>query len=71
VQWWLSRPGIFRLFFVAGDSVADVFIPTLIELYRQGQFPFDRMITFYPFDEISKAVEDMEKGKVIKPVLCP
>ncbi len=56
---------------IAGDSVADVFIPTLIELYRQGRFPFDRMITFYPFDEISKAVGDMEKGKVIKPVLRP
>jgi aryl-alcohol dehydrogenase len=56
---------------IAGDSVADVFIPTLIELYRQGRFPFDRLITFYPFDEIKKAVEDMEKGKVIKPVLRP
>jgi aryl-alcohol dehydrogenase len=56
---------------IAGDSVADVFIPVLIELYRQGRFPFDRMITFYPFDEISKAVGDMEKGRVIKPVLRP
>jgi aryl-alcohol dehydrogenase len=56
---------------IAGDSVADVFIPTLIELYRQGRFPFDRMITFYPFDEIGKAVGDMEKGKVVKPVLRP
>jgi aryl-alcohol dehydrogenase len=56
---------------IAGDSVADVFIPTLIELYRQGRFPFDRLITFYPFDEIGKAVGDMEKGKVIKPVLRP
>jgi Zn-dependent alcohol dehydrogenase len=27
------------------------------------------MITYYPFEEINKAVEDMLKGKVIKPVL--
>jgi aryl-alcohol dehydrogenase len=54
---------------IAGDSVPDLFIPILIELYRQGRFPFDRFITFYPFDEINKAVEDMEKGKVVKPVL--
>jgi aryl-alcohol dehydrogenase len=27
------------------------------------------LITFYPFDEINKAVEDMEHGRVIKPVL--
>jgi aryl-alcohol dehydrogenase len=54
---------------IAGDSVADVFIPTLIELYRQGRFPFDHFITFYPFKDINKAVDDMAKGKVIKPVL--
>jgi aryl-alcohol dehydrogenase len=56
---------------IAGDSVPDVFIPVLIELYRQGRFPFDRFITFYPFDEINKAVGDMEKGSVLKPVLRP
>jgi aryl-alcohol dehydrogenase len=54
---------------LGGDAVADLFIPKLIELYRQGRFPFDRMITFYPFDEIGQAVEDMAKGRVIKPVL--
>ena len=54
---------------VAGDSVQDVFIPKLIELYLQGHFPFDRMIKFYPFEEINTAVHDMEKGTVLKPVL--
>ncbi len=54
---------------LGGDSIADLFIPKLIELYRQSKFPFDRLITFYPFDEINKAVEDMEEGHVIKPVL--
>jgi aryl-alcohol dehydrogenase len=54
---------------LGGDAIPDQFIPQLIELYRQGRFPFDRMITYYPFDEIEKAVEDMEKGRVIKPVL--
>ena len=54
---------------LGGDAIADLFIPKLIELYKQGRFPFDRMITFYPFDEINRAVEDMAKGKVMKPVL--
>ena len=54
---------------LGGDAIADLFIPKLIELYRQGRFPFDRMITFYPFDEINQAVEDMEQGRVLKPVL--
>jgi aryl-alcohol dehydrogenase len=54
---------------LGGDAIPDLFIPKLIELHGQGRFPFDRMITFYPFDEINRAVEDMENGRVIKPVL--
>jgi aryl-alcohol dehydrogenase len=54
---------------LAGDSVSDLFIPRLLDLYSQGRFPFDKMITYYPFEEINKAVEDMEKGRVVKPVL--
>ena len=56
---------------VEGDAIPDLFIPKLIELYKQGRFPFDRLISFYPLDDINKAVEDMEKGRVIKPVLRP
>ncbi|MDH4207698.1 MAG: NAD(P)-dependent alcohol dehydrogenase [Anaerolineae bacterium] len=56
---------------LGGDAIADLFIPRLIELYSQGRFPFDRMITFYPFDEINQAVKDMAEGRVLKPVLRP
>lgn len=54
---------------LGGDAIPDLFIPKLVELYHQGRFPYDKMITYYPFDEINQAVEDMEKGRVIKPVL--
>jgi aryl-alcohol dehydrogenase len=54
---------------LGGDAIADLFIPKLIELYRQGRFPFDRLITYYPFDEIDQAVQDMAEGRVTKPVL--
>ncbi len=54
---------------LGGDAIPDLFIPRLIELYSQGRFPFDRLITFYPFDDINQAVKDMEKGHVIKPIL--
>lgn len=54
---------------LGGDAIPDLFIPKLIDLYRQGRFPFDRLITFYPFGEINQAVKDMEMGQVIKPVL--
>ena len=52
-----------------GDSIPDIFIPQLIDLYLQGRFPFDRLITFYHLDQINQAAEDSEQGRVIKPVL--
>ncbi len=54
---------------VEGDSTVKVYIPRLIELYQQGRFPFDKLIKFYKFKDINKAVKDMEDGKAIKPVL--
>jgi aryl-alcohol dehydrogenase len=56
---------------IQGDSIPELFIPRLIELYSQGRFPFDRMIRFYPLDEINGAVADVEEGRVIKAVLRP
>jgi aryl-alcohol dehydrogenase len=54
---------------VEGDSVPDVFIPRLVNLYAQGRFPFDRLVQYYTLDEINKAAEDAEKGATLKPVL--
>ena len=54
---------------LGGDAIPDLFIPKLIDLHCRGRFPFDCLITFYSFDDINKAVKDMEEGRVIKPVL--
>lgn len=54
---------------IQGDSRPAEFVPYLVDLYRQGRFPFDRLITHYPFEQINRAVEDLESGRVIKPVL--
>jgi len=54
---------------VEGDSKPDTFIPKLIELYRQGRFPFDKLISFYDLKDINQAAQDSETGVVIKPIL--
>lgn len=54
---------------IEGDADPDLFIPTLIDLHRRGRFPFDRLISFYPFEKLNDAIEDMERGRVIKPVV--
>ncbi len=56
---------------VEGDSNPDLFIPKLIDLYKLGRFPFDRMMTFYSLDQINQAAEDSETGKVLKAVVRP
>jgi aryl-alcohol dehydrogenase len=55
--------------FMEGNSIPDIFIPQLIELYAQGRFPFDKFVRFYPFAEINRAVEDQRNGIAIKPIL--
>lgn len=52
-----------------GDCVPDVFVPQLIQLWRENRFPFDKLIKFYDFDDINLAVHDAEMGEVVKPVL--
>ena len=54
---------------IEGDSNSDVFIPRLIELYKQGKFPFDKLIKFYSLDQINQAAADSEGGSTLKPVL--
>jgi aryl-alcohol dehydrogenase len=52
-----------------GDSVSAEFIPKLIKMYQHGNFPFDKLIKKYAFEDINQAVEDSEKGRTIKSVL--
>jgi aryl-alcohol dehydrogenase len=54
---------------LGGDTTPSLFIPMLIDYYRQGRFPFDRLIKLYPFEKIAEAFEDSDTGKTIKPVL--
>lgn len=54
---------------LGGDANPRTFLPLLIDYWRQGRFPFDRLIETYRFDEIGRAFHDIEEGRVIKPVL--
>jgi aryl-alcohol dehydrogenase len=54
---------------IMGTAVPEIFIPKMIDLYKLGRFPFDKMISFYSFDQINQAVEDSTKGKALKAVM--
>lgn len=52
-----------------GDSNPQIFIPQLIEVWKQGRFPVDRLFKIYPFEQINEAFADSGSGKCIKAVL--
>lgn len=52
-----------------GDSEPDVFIPELLTHFREGRFPFDRLITTFPFAEINDAIAAQSRGEAVKVVL--
>ena len=56
---------------IEGDVDPQEFIPKLIEFYRSGQFPFDKLLKTYPLEDINLAIDDMKNGLVVKPVLIP
>jgi Zn-dependent alcohol dehydrogenase len=54
---------------LGGSGRGDVLIGALVELHRQGRFPFDRLVRFYELADIDRALADSRSGEVLKPVL--
>ncbi|MFE3177858.1 NAD(P)-dependent alcohol dehydrogenase [Amycolatopsis sp. NPDC059090] len=56
---------------VEGGVQPQSFIPRLIELWCQGRFPFDKLLTTFALEDINKAEHATLTGAVVKPVLIP
>eukprot|EP01116_Phalansterium_solitarium_P021794 TRINITY_DN6939_c0_g1_i2.p1 TRINITY_DN6939_c0_g1~~TRINITY_DN6939_c0_g1_i2.p1 ORF type:complete len:398 (-),score=112.40 TRINITY_DN6939_c0_g1_i2:1017-2210(-) len=55
---------------IQGDSVSKLFLPRIVELHRQGKFPFDKMITYYDgLEQLNQARKDADEGRTVKPVI--
>ena len=54
---------------VEGGIDPQQFIPRLIDHYRAGQLPLEKLVRTYPFTAIETAFEASERGLVVKPVL--
>jgi aryl-alcohol dehydrogenase len=63
------KEGRKSLSIIEGDAVPQRFIPKLIKLYLEGRFPFDRLVRFYPFSHINRAMADARRGTTVKPIL--
>jgi aryl-alcohol dehydrogenase len=56
-------------YYVEGSVDPQVFIPQMISYYKQGKFPFDRLIKFYELEDIDKAFKESQSGLVVKPII--
>ncbi|KAK5305178.1 hypothetical protein LTR99_004244 [Exophiala xenobiotica] len=45
------------------------FIPWLADLYTKGHFPLEKLQKMYKAQDVNQACQDMEEGKVLKPIL--
>lgn len=54
---------------IQGDAPPAEFFPRLFGHWRAGRLPVERLITYYEFAEVNRAVADSLSGKAVKPVL--
>ncbi|MCA7888627.1 NAD(P)-dependent alcohol dehydrogenase [Burkholderia contaminans] len=52
-----------------GATIPQIGIIDLINYYKAGKFPYDKLIKIYDFSEINQASSDSLSGKTIKPIL--
>jgi aryl-alcohol dehydrogenase len=54
---------------LGGEGRSAPLIGSLIELNRQGRFPYERLIATFPLEQVNEALEASHSGEVLKPVL--
>lgn len=54
---------------IEGGAYPPDYVPKMIQWYREGKFPVDRLIKLMPADEFEQALHEMHTGETIKPIL--
>ena len=54
---------------IQGSSMPQQMVPRLIELWKHGLFPIDKLVKTYDFADINIASAESQSGAVVKPLL--
>lgn len=65
----ITMPGRKVEGFIEGNSTPKMFVPQLVQYFKEGRFPIDKLIKFYKLEEINEAFEDTHKGNATKAIL--
>lgn len=52
-----------------GDSLPPVFIPQLVKMQKEGDFPVEKIVKVYDYKDMERALRDLHDGTVVKPVI--
>lgn len=52
-----------------GNTTGQAWIPIMIKWWKEGKFPIEKIVKYYPAEDALKALEEMQDGSTIKPVL--
>jgi Zn-dependent alcohol dehydrogenase len=54
---------------VQGHSNPEESIPRMIQWWRAGDFPIEKLVGFYKYTDFEQAVKSMKAGEVVKPII--
>ncbi|KAL6850793.1 hypothetical protein ACO1O0_007919 [Amphichorda felina] len=55
---------------VQGHSKTEEYIPQMVQWWRDGIFPVERLVKVFEHKEFAKALEAMKRGEVVKPIIA-
>ncbi|MDR3268385.1 MAG: NAD(P)-dependent alcohol dehydrogenase [Tannerella sp.] len=65
----LMNPSVTLMGLTEGASNPQVFIPQLVQFYKEGRLPVNKLVKFYDFKDIEQAFDDTHRRLTVKPVL--
>ncbi|MFD0855130.1 NAD(P)-dependent alcohol dehydrogenase, partial [Actinomadura adrarensis] len=54
---------------LGGGGRSAPLIGALIDMYKQGRFPFDRLVSWFELDQVEEAIGASHRGEAIKPIV--
>ncbi|GAB2561613.1 NAD(P)-dependent alcohol dehydrogenase [Dyella jejuensis] len=54
---------------MGGGGQTPAFLESLMALQGQGRFPLEKLVRFYDFADVNRAIDDSDAGITIKPIL--
>ena len=54
---------------MGGGGQSPMFLESLMRLQRDGRFPLERLVTFYDFADVDRAIDDSDGRRAVKPIV--